>query len=58
MLTTIVYIDDDACPVKEEVYRVADRYKLKVLVVANQWMNIPASPSQSRIAKLLKSLKN
>lgn len=40
---TTVYIDADACPVKEEVYRVADRYKLKVLVVANQWMNIPVS---------------
>lgn len=44
MLTTTVYIDADACPVKEEVYRVADRYKLKVFVVANQWMNIPVSP--------------
>jgi uncharacterized protein len=32
---TILYIDGDACPVREEVYRVADRLSLKVFVVAN-----------------------
>jgi uncharacterized protein len=32
---TILYIDGDACPVREEVYRVADRLGLKVFVVAN-----------------------
>lgn len=37
----VIFIDADACPVKDEVYKVADRYKLKVFVVANQWMNIP-----------------
>ena len=36
-----IYIDADACPVKNEVYKVADRYKLKVFVVANQYINIP-----------------
>jgi uncharacterized protein YaiI (UPF0178 family) len=30
-----IYIDADGCPVKDEVYRVAERYKLSVLVVAN-----------------------
>ena len=39
MLT--IYIDADACPVKEETYKVAARYQLKVLVIANQWMQIP-----------------
>ena len=29
-----VYVDADACPVKEEIYRVAGRYGLKVLVSA------------------------
>jgi hypothetical protein len=29
--------------VKDEVYRVAERYKIEVLVVANQWMNVPMS---------------
>ncbi|MBY0386042.1 YaiI/YqxD family protein [bacterium] len=36
-----IYIDADACPVKDEVYRVAERYQIPVLVVANQYMNIP-----------------
>ena len=38
---TILYIDADACPVKEEVYRVADRYKLQVFVVSNSWIRTP-----------------
>ena len=37
----IIYIDADACPVKDEVYRVADRYGLKVFVVSNSWINTP-----------------
>jgi uncharacterized protein YaiI (UPF0178 family) len=37
-----IYIDADACPVKDEVYRVAERYKLSVVVVANQRMNVPS----------------
>ena len=36
-----IYIDADACPVKEEVYRVARRYGLEVTLVANSWMRIP-----------------
>ena len=39
-----VFIDADACPVKDEIYRVAERYGLKVHVVANGWMRIPDSP--------------
>ncbi|MBL7543735.1 MAG: YaiI/YqxD family protein [Bdellovibrionaceae bacterium] len=38
-----IYIDADACPVKEETYRVAERHKLLVVLVANQWMNTPMS---------------
>lgn len=38
---TKIYIDADACPVKDEVYRVAERYQLEVIVVANQYINIP-----------------
>ena len=30
-----IYVDADACPVKDEIYRVAERYKLKVFVVSN-----------------------
>jgi len=36
-----VFIDADACPVKGEVYRVAERYGLGVTVVANSWMRTP-----------------
>ena len=36
-----IFIDADACPVKSEVYRVANRYQLKVTLVANSWMRIP-----------------
>jgi uncharacterized protein YaiI (UPF0178 family) len=42
MLT--VYVDADACPVKEEVYRVARRYGLRVAVVANAPLRVPADP--------------
>jgi len=35
-----IYVDADACPVKEEVYRVAKRYGLRVTLVANSWMRI------------------
>ena len=38
---TPVYIDADACPVKQEVYKVAQRYKLKVFLVSNSGMNAP-----------------
>ena len=41
---TVLYIDADACPVKDEVYRVADRYGLEVFVVSNSWIRTPASP--------------
>ncbi len=34
-------MDADACPVKQEVYRVANRYQLDVTLVANSWMKIP-----------------
>ncbi|MGD9883686.1 MAG: YaiI/YqxD family protein, partial [Reyranella sp.] len=30
-----IFVDADACPVKSEVYRVAERYALKVFVVSN-----------------------
>jgi len=38
---TTLYIDADACPVKDEVYRVADRYRLPVFVVSNSWIRTP-----------------
>lgn len=41
---TKIYIDADACPVKDEVYKVAERYKLQVVLVANQRIKIPPNP--------------
>ena len=39
-----IFIDADACPVKDEVYRVAERYGLKVFVVSNSWINTLRAP--------------
>ncbi len=36
-----IFVDADACPVKQEVYRVAKRHALKVVLVANSWMQTP-----------------
>lgn len=36
-----IYVDADACPVKHEVYRVANRYRLEVTLVTNSWMRVP-----------------
>jgi uncharacterized protein YaiI (UPF0178 family) len=40
----IIYVDADACPVKEEVYKVARRVGWDVLVVANSFIRTPAEP--------------
>lgn len=44
-----IFIDADACPVKDETYRVAARYGLKTFVVSNSFMQVPASPLVERI---------
>jgi uncharacterized protein YaiI (UPF0178 family) len=36
-----IYVDADACPVKDEIYRVAQRYGIKVHVVANSPLWVP-----------------
>ena len=36
-----VYVDADACPVKDEVVRVARRHDLRVVLVSNSWMRTP-----------------
>jgi hypothetical protein len=40
----IIHVDADACPVKEEVYRVARRHRLPVKVVANARLRLPVDP--------------
>ncbi len=44
-----IYVDADACPVKAEVYRVAERYRLKVFVVSNSPIAVPREPSIERV---------
>ena len=39
-----IYVDADACPVKNEVFRVAERHGLHVTLVAGTWMRIPDDP--------------
>ena len=36
-----IYVDADACPVKDEIYKVAKRYELPVTLVANSYMRYP-----------------
>jgi uncharacterized protein YaiI (UPF0178 family) len=44
-----LYVDADGCPVKDEVYRVAGRYGLRVWVVANGWLRVPDSALVTRV---------
>jgi uncharacterized protein YaiI (UPF0178 family) len=44
-----IFIDADACPVKDEVYRVAARYGLKTWVVCNSFMLTPPSARIERV---------
>ena len=43
-----ILIDADACPVKEEAYKVATRYKVPVVVVSNSPIRVPRDPLISR----------
>lgn len=44
-----IYVDADACPVKEEIYRVARRYGLHVRLIANGWLRVPDEPLITRV---------
>ncbi len=46
---TKIYLDADACPVKDETYRVAGRYGVPTVVVANMWINVPDTPLIERV---------
>src|SRR3954463_8473900 len=48
--TTRIYVDADACPVKDEIYRVAIRHGLPVSVVAAGFIRVPQDPLIERIA--------
>ena len=40
-----IFVDGDACPVKDEVYKVAARHGVEVTVVANSFLRVPPAPS-------------
>ncbi len=42
-----IYVDTDACPVKQEILKVAKRYDLGVTFVANTYMKVPKNSSVS-----------
>jgi hypothetical protein len=44
-----LYIDADACPVKQEIYRVAERHGLRVFVVSNSPIAVPRDPMIERV---------
>ena len=48
--STRIYVDADACPVKDEIYRVAARHGLPVSVVAGNFIRVPNDPLIERIA--------
>ncbi len=44
-----ILVDADACPVKEEVYKVALRHSVAVTVVANMALRVPPHPLIARV---------
>lgn len=44
-----IYVDADACPVKDEIYRVAYRLEVPVIVVSNSHFRVPQHPLVSRV---------
>ncbi|MDQ0509648.1 YaiI/YqxD family protein [Ancylobacter amanitiformis] len=45
----LIYIDADACPVKDETYRVAARHRLKVFLVSNSYIAVPRDAEVERV---------
>ena len=45
----LILVDADACPVKDEVFRVAARYAVKTIVVSNDYMMLPKDANIERV---------
>ena len=45
----IILVDADACPVKDEIYKVAWRREVPVRIVANAWLRVPPHPLIERV---------
>lgn len=46
---TILYVDADACPVKDETIRVGERHNVPIRFVSNSWMRLPEGDLIERI---------
>lgn len=44
-----IFVDADACPVKEETYRVSERHGVPVIVVSNSYLRIPRNRYVSQV---------
>lgn len=48
-MTPRILVDADACPVKEEIYKVAFRHEVPVTIVSNSHLRIPQHPLLQRV---------
>jgi len=48
-MSVSILVDADACPVKEEIYKVAYRSETKVLLVSNSYLRLPDHPLISQV---------
>jgi uncharacterized protein YaiI (UPF0178 family) len=48
-MTLRILVDADACPVKDEIYRVAERHRVPVSVVSNAPFRVPVGPLVERV---------
>lgn len=48
-MTISILVDSDACPVREEVYKVAERHQVRVFIVANSYIRTPDDPMVERV---------
>ena len=44
-----ILVDADACPVKEEIYKVAFRHEVPIAIVSNAWLRVPPHPLIERV---------
>ncbi len=49
MTAARILVDADACPVKDEIYRVAYRREVQVTIVSNSHFRVPAHPLIERV---------
>ncbi|MCK0196714.1 YaiI/YqxD family protein [Ancylobacter sp. 6x-1] len=49
MKPILIYVDADACPVKAEIFKVAERHGVKVLLVANSYIAVPYGIEAERV---------